>query len=482
MMTGILSCDILSHWPIGLGMLVVATIVTLLLYRRSRWQTVGIGVCFLILGMTLGARHREQLNVRWPDKPVRQAVVVASEPTYKARWVVMDVLTADGHRLKLRLERNADSEGLVIGEGLSIYARIKKVHEWQQGHFSYRRYLQSHGFVGEAFVRSRQWTPHEVSLAGWSAVERLRLQFLVLRHQLLVRYRQWGIDTAAYGILAAMTLGDKSAISPETKELFSMVGASHVLALSGLHLMILYGVITLLTAGRRSQTLSQVVIVTVIWAFALLTGLSASVVRSAAMITLYALLSLGYREKMSVNTLAFVAIVMLVINPYALYDMGFQLSFLAVLAIVLFNPLFRELIPLHILQRHRWLDMLWSLTTVSVAAQVGTAPLVAYYFYRLPVVFLLSNLIVIPLAWLILHLTLCMVALCWWSWATGIAAQLLSGAVQLMNTLLSWLSTLPACSIGGLHLSTLQVFFIYILIVCGYVLLNLRCRAIRQNA
>ncbi len=481
MITGILMGDILSHWGIGLGILVVTTFITLLLYRWPRWQTAGIGVCFLVLGMTLGARHRQQLDIRWPDKATEQEVVIVSEPTYKEKWVVMDVLTSEGHRLKLRLERNPDSERLAIGEGLSIYTRIKKVHEWQQGHFSYRRYLQSHGFVGEAFVRSHQWLPKDVSLTEWSAVDRMRLRFLVLRHHLMAQYRQWGIDTAAYGIAVAMTLGDKSAINRETKELFSMVGASHVLALSGLHLMIIYGVISLLTGRRRQRIASQVFIVLAIWAFALLTGLSPSVVRSASMITLYALLSLGYREKMSVNTLAFVAIVMLIINPYALYDMGFQLSFLAVLAIVLFNPLFRELIPLHILQRHRWLDGLWSLTTVSISAQIGTAPLVAYYFYRLPVVFLLSNFIVIPLAYAILHLTLLLVALCWWSWAAALVAQLLSGTVLLMSTLLAWLTTLPACSIGGLHLSTVQVFLIYILIMCGYVLLNLRCRAIHQS-
>ncbi len=481
MITGILLGDILSHWAIGLGVFIVTTAVTLLLYRWPRWQTAGIGVCFLVLGMTLGARQQQQLDIRWPEKAIRQAVVIVSEPTQKEKWVVMDVQTVAGHRLKLRLERDAVSERLAIGEGLSLYARIKKVHEWQQGHFSYRRYLQSHGVVGEAFVHREQWIAKEVSLTEWSAVDRLRLRFLVLRHQLLARYQQWGIGQEAYGIVAAMTLGDKSAIRQETKELFSMVGASHVLALSGLHLMIIYGVISLLTGGRRQRTLSQVFIVLAIWGFALLTGLSPSVVRSASMITLYALLSLGHREKMSVNTLAFVAIVMLVINPYALYDMGFQLSFLAVLAIVLFNPLFRELIPLPILQRHRWLDGLWSLTTVSLSAQLGTAPLVAYYFSRLPVVFLLSNFIVIPLASLILYLALLLVALCWWSWAAALVAQLLSGTVLLMSTLLSWLATLPACSIGGLHLSSVQVFLIYILIACGYVLLNLRCRAIRQS-
>ena len=118
-------------------------------------------------------------------------------------------------------------------------------------------------------------------------------------------------------------------------------------------------------------------------------GLSPSVVRSSVMISIYALLSLGYREKMSVNTLAFTAIIMLVVNPRSLYDVGFQLSFAAVLAILVLNPLFSKVIPLHVLLRHRWLRFWWGLTTVSVSAQVGTAPLVAYYFGTFSTYFLL---------------------------------------------------------------------------------------------
>ena len=234
----------------------------------------------------------------------------------------------------------------------------------------------------------------------------LRQQFLEWRSVLLEKYHEWGVGDEAYGVVAAMTLGDKKAIDKDTKETYRVAGASHILALSGLHLMIIYSVITLLVGWMRFRLLSQVIIVLAIWAFALLTGLSPSVTRSAAMITVYALLSLGYRERMSVNTLAFVAIIMLIISPSMLYDVGFQLSFMAVLSIVLWHPLLNGLIPLHVQQRHHWLSSLWGLVTVSTAAQIGTAPLVAYYFGRLPVWFLLSNFIVIPLATVVLYLTL----------------------------------------------------------------------------
>jgi len=221
--------------------------------------------------------------------------------------------------------------------------------------------------------------------------------------------------------------------------------------------------------------LSQIVIILAIWAFAFLVGMSPSVVRSASMITIYALLSLGHRKRMSVNTLSFTAIVMLLVNPQSLYDIGFQLSFMAVLAILLFNPLFARVIPLHILQRHRWLNALWGMTTVSLSAQLGTAPLVVYYFERFSTYFLLSNYVVIPLATIILWLSVACMLTFWWTWLLRMLVWLLSFVVTLMNKLLEGISALPYCSIDGLHITLLQVAFLYIIIGSGYVLLNLRC-------
>jgi competence protein ComEC len=257
------------------------------------------------------------------------------------------------------------------------------------------------------------------------------------------------------------------------KARYAQVGASHVLALSGLHLMIIYAVISLMVGWWRWRMVSQVATVLAVWAFAFLVGLSPSVVRSAFMISVYALASLGYRERMSVNTLAFTAIVMLAVNPLAMYDIGFQLSFMAVLWIVLLNPLMAKIIPLHVQQRHRWLSMLWGMTTVSVSAQVGTAPLVAYYFGRLPVYFLLSNYIVIPAATLILYLALASMMTGWWTALQHILVGALATIVSWMNGALGWIAQLPKSSVEGLNLSTLQVCLIYLLTGALWVLLAL---------
>jgi competence protein ComEC len=187
------------------------------------------------------------------------------------------------------------------------------------------------------------------------------------------------------------------------------------------------------------------------------------------MISIYALLSLGYRERMSINTLAFVAVVLLVVNPLSLYDLGFQLSFLSVLSILLIHPLLNNMVQAHIQQQHRWLSVVWGLVTVSIAAQIGTAPLVAYQFGRFSTWFLLSNFIVVPLAWLILCVTLSCLVVSWLSWAASALTTLLVWLTDVMNHALAWVAQLPMSSIEGLNLTLLQLFLIYLIIVCCYV-------------
>ena len=416
-----------------------------LLGRYPRLQAMAIGTGVVMVGALLRARADQQLDVDWPDQRQRVEAVVIGEPVIKEKFVVVDLLTIRGHhQLRGRIARDGRSERIIPGDGLVINAYINKVHAWQQGHFSYQRYMACHGFAGELYARSADWQQQELSLSGLTWVERARLRALQWRHRLLQRYRQWGIGDEAYGILAAMTLGEKSQVDAQLKETYSQVGASHILALSGLHLMIIYGVITLFVGWRRIRMASQLLIVLAIWGFAFLVGLAPSVVRAAFMISVYALLSLGHRERMSVNTLAFTAIVMLVVRPLAVYDMGFQLSFAAVLAILLFHPLFEGLLPADVLQRHRWLKLLWGLTAVSLSAQIGTAPLVAYYFERFATSFLLANYVVIPLATIILYLALATIAFCWWSSLQALLVTVLSSSVLLMNHLLARIAQLPS--------------------------------------
>ena len=297
-----------------------------------------------------------------------------------------------------------------------------------------------------------------------SRLDRSKTYFLAQRAKLLDRLSESGVDGSVYAVVAAMTLGDKSQLTKELRDTYAVSGASHILALSGLHLGIIYTLLSLLLSRRRWQVISQVVIIVCIWLFVFLVGLSASVVRSAVMVTVYALLSLGHRDKLSVNTLAFAAIVMLLFNPLSLFDVGFQLSFMAVLAILLFYPLFENLWSQPFLLDHRVFRWLWTMLAVSCAAQIGVAPLIAYYFGRFSCYFLLANLVVVPAAALILYLSLSVLLI-------PSLAYLLIYIVDTLNQLLVSIAALPGASIEGLHPTPLQVWMVYVIIGAVYLLL-----------
>ena len=297
-----------------------------------------------------------------------------------------------------------------------------------------------------------------------SRIERTQQYFLHQRTLLLQRLESSGLSDDQYAIVAAMALGDKSALTHELKDTYSKTGASHILALSGLHLGIIYALLSMLVVGRRWQMITQIAIILSIWAFVFLVGMSASVVRSAVMLTVYALLAIGHRQKMSVNTLAFTAIIMLLISPQALFDVGFQMSFMAVFAILLFVPLFYRPFSAEYLMTHRIVSWLWGMVAVSVAAQIGVAPLIAYYFGRFSCYFLLTNFIVIPAATLILYLSLATLLIP----AIGV---LLAGIVGLLNTTLLYISTIPGATIEGLQPSVMLTVSIYSIIFATYYLL-----------
>jgi competence protein ComEC len=297
-----------------------------------------------------------------------------------------------------------------------------------------------------------------------SRIERTQQYFLHQRSLLLERLETAGLSDDRYAVVAAMALGDRSALTKELKETYSKTGASHVLALSGLHLGIIYALLSMLVVGRRWQMITQVATVLSIWAFVFLTGMSASVVRSAIMLTVYALLALGHRQKMSVNTLAFTAIVMLLVTPKALFDVGFQMSFMAVFSILLFVPLFYRPFSAEYLMTHRAISWLWGIVAVSVAAQIGVAPLIAYYFGRFSCYFLLTNFIVIPAATLILYLALGTLLIP----SLGVV---LASMVGLLNTTLLYIATIPGATIEGLHPSVGLTVAIYGVLLAAYYLL-----------
>ena len=385
---------------------------------------------------------------RVPDGQWTEAVV-ASVPADKPKTLQADLLlTETGERRRCYIWKDERSLQLRAGDNLMVC------------------------FSDGVFVRYDGWQRGGNGWSNISHLQRLRIKALVVRSRLLQRL-QADDDDEAQALIAAMVLGDKSALTPELRSRFNTTGAAHVLALSGLHLSIIYLLLTRLTRGRHRPRfgrahrpwLSQGLIILAVWAYALLTGLPTSLIRAATMITVYGLFSLRGSRRAPLNVLCFTAIVMLIVDSSALFDVGFQLSFMSMLAILLFVPLMENRVPARWRMEHGMASWLVALATVSVAAQLGTAPLVAYYFGRFSPWFLLTNIIVIPLVTLILYSAITALVF-------PPAATIAVSTAHLMNKALDTISTWPLASIEGLHPSVLQVAMWYVVVAAVYVLLT----------
>ena len=407
-------------------------------------------------------------EVAWPQGEVCYEVVVVSEVAEEDRTMGMDaVIVGSGHKLKCYVSKDGRSRQLQVGNRLQLTSHIEPNRNWQHGNFNYRRYLEVHGFSGQTFVKANHWKRKSDSWKGLSLWQRVKLHFLCYRHTLLERYRLLGASDAEYAVLAAMTLGDKTAMTKDLKEVYAVSGASHVLALSGLHLGIIYVLLSMLVPGRRFRMLSQVLIVLSIWGFVLLVGMPVSVVRAAVMISICALLSIFHRNPVSLNSLSLAVICILLANPVSIFDVGFQLSFAAMLSILLVKPLMEGMVSQAYLMKHPLLRWLWGVTTVSVAAQVGVAPLIAYYFGRFSTYFILTNLVVIPAATLILYLTLVTLLL-------PVTAVLLVKVVEGLNAILQLIATnLPYANIEGLQPTVLQTLAVYVILISSCLIFTL---------
>lgn len=460
-------------WPWMLATLAIA----LPLGRCERLQSGCLVACVVLMGACITAWQRQSLRFPFTDKMERIEAVVTSEPVVRAKSVGVDLqLTRNGRRIKGYLAKDERSLTLQPGEGLLLYTRITPNRQWRQGTFDYVRYLETHGFTGSCYASARQWRRTSVSLTALSRADRLRLWALSLRHRLLSRYDTMeGFDEQGRSVLAAMTLGDKSALSGSLRDVYAHTGASHVLALSGLHLGILCSLLTLLTRTGRLRFLARLFTALLLWSYALLTGLSPSVVRSATMLTMFLAFSFSNRRQTSAGSLALAAILLMLAQPLVLFDIGFQLSFAAVLSILILVPEVRNIIPVEVLERHRLLKWLWSLLLMSLAAQIGTAPIVAYYFGTFPLYFLITNIIVIPAVYLILWGALLLFLTSW-----SLVSQALSGMVAGLNHILGTMAQWPHACITGLSPTLTQVVLYYaFLYTC--LLFIWRLRGVRRS-
>ena len=307
-----------------------------------------------------------------------------------------------------------------------------------------------------------------------SSFERTILKAQDFRQQAEQQLHTLHIGEQDFAVIAAMAMGDKSALNQETKEAYSISGTSHILAVSGLHIGIIFQLIILLLGGKRRSKLTIILSTTIVWAYVIFIGFPASAVRAATMLSIYSMVLLSLRPDPTLNTLALAYIIMVLVNPFNIFDIGFQMSFLAVGSILLFYPLFFGLLSSH----SNIIRAIWGLFCVSLAAQIGTLPLIVFYFGRISCYSLLTSFIAIPAATLILYLCVLLFILSpltYISFLTSpieglmqLVMNVLTSITQFINTTFRLTSMLPGASIEHVHLSLLQLAILYVAILAGY--------------
>lgn len=419
------------------------------------------------LGALLVQHQWHRVDYVWPSERNLYQGVITDVPIEKAKTYLC----------KLRVEKKASVSGMLpvnrtvlvylmkdslaatlrCGDYLNFYTRmVAPESEDIPGKFDYAAYLLRQQVSGSAVVFSGYWQK-----TGKRAALTWKQQAGVWREKILECYRDWGFSGDEFAVLSALTVGYKNELSEDLRATYQTVGVSHILALSGMHVAVLWGllcgILHPLDKNRLLRWVKCGVVVASLWVFAFLVGLPASAVRAVVMCMLMTLAHVAGRRSLSLNTLSIAAFFMLLYNPFYLFDTGFQLSFLAVFSILVVYPVIFRWWPVH----RPVLRYVWGIVAVSLAAQLGTAPLVVYKFAYFPVCFLPANLIVAPLVLAIIYGAVAVFALSPFAalhvWVVKGEDELL----RLLNGSMQWVEHLPMSHAGQVHISLLQMVVLY---------------------
>ncbi|HLP53864.1 MAG TPA: ComEC/Rec2 family competence protein [Fluviicola sp.] len=284
----------------------------------------------------------------------------------------------------------------------------------------------------------------------------------------LAKLMEQELDGTFLGIAKALMLGDKSDLDSETMNAFSTTGSMHVLAVSGLHIgLILMLLQRILQLFSRWITKRQAIIIAIvlIWIYGGITGASPAVMRAVVMFSILSGAQLLYRQTHPLNVLGFSAIVLLCFDPWMLFDLGFQLSYLAMLGIfLLYRPIVDSWVP-----TQKWVRLTWEGTAIGLAATVLTTPLILLWFYQFPNYFALANLGVMLFGFLVLMLGMVFLFTVWIPYLVKLVAVLFAFSIFGLVLWVKWVDSLPGAVSGGFHLTGWEVAVAYAIII-GWIL------------
>ncbi|MFA6083019.1 ComEC/Rec2 family competence protein [Mucilaginibacter sp.] len=436
---------------------------------KVRW--LGGSLIYLILfllGWMVTTHHSELNSDKHFSKKSAQylAVVINSEPKLKGdvvrftanvKQTIGNGKTEEVSGSVLITIKDNLAKKLFYGEELLIPAKYSPIEPpFNPGEFNYKNYLANHNIHYQAFLFPKQYVI--VKAGEGNPVIAYALQ---LRQNLVAKLKANMKDTTAIAVASTLILGYKADLGNDILQAYSKTGTIHILSVSGGHVAIIYLLLSwalgFLNGYKHGRVFKAILIIALIWAYSLLTGFSPAVCRAAVMLSLIITGKTYSRYINTLNILAVSAFAMLLYNPFLITDVGFQLSYLAVAGLIIFQPVVYQWLTL----KNKVADKIWLACSVSIAAQVITFPLSAYYFHQFPVYFLVSNLLIVIPVSIILYSGILLLLLPQMAGVSQALGYILEKCILLMNKVLAYIEHAPYASIGKIWLSTFEYLLLY---------------------
>ena len=390
---------------------------------------------------------------------------LAECPTEKGKTVkvVLEMQSATGSVMAY-FEKNERSLNLNYGDVIAFYEPPKLVEPPSNPEqFDYQKYLSRKGILRQVYLKDESW-----DLLKDKSVNPIYSFSYNLRNFLLATIRELGISDDEYSVAAAILLGYDDTLPTELRQKYVAAGSMHILCVSGMHVGVIFMVFSymlgFLDKRKRGQNVTkQILLLVLIWFYALLAGLAPSILRSTIMLSFVIVGDMIKRNGILLNSLAASAFLLLCIDPANLFNVGFLLSYCAVIGIVtLQKPIYNIFYV-----KPKFLDKVWEMTSVTLAAQLATAPLSIYYFHQFPTYFWLSNLFMGPISAIVIIGGMVMLMVFFIPYINIGVAFCVKWLIYAMNFIVSWIETMPLSMIKGLYINSLE----FICLIIAFVLL-----------
>ncbi len=392
-------------------------------------------------------------NVLKPSKNYQKyAVSVTQIDSQKTRGKVL-----------LYLKKDSTQTALKIGQFIFTNATIRELPKPQNPfQFNYKAYLENKQIYRQIYTdKSAIIILKKRKISLYSLAQDFR-------NKVINQFENKGLKGNELAVVKALLLGEKQDISASLRQDYANAGAVHILAISGLHIGIIMFLLSWLFKPlellKRGKSIKLILIILFLWLYAVIAGLSPSIIRATTMFTALSISLFSKRKTDVYNILALSAFVLLLFNPHYLFDVGFQMSYLAVLAIVAMQPKLVLLWRPH----NKIIRYFWELFCVSTAAQIGVVPLSLYYFHQFPGLFFLTNLMVIPLLGFILGYGLFLVFLASVNLLPTVFVEAYQYLIRYLNIFISWVSHQEAFLIQNISFSLILMLSSYLVIVTFY--------------